>query len=92
MFRDGEWSWYSIPEGKHQPLEFTEYVSRNFNFRSTVSPFHMHIRHLSTTPYFFFYLSLASSDLFPHGCRSWTVLAAVHKALEGKCNQIEKYT
>lgn len=35
MFREDEWSWYSIPEGKHQTLEFTEHVTRNFSFRNT---------------------------------------------------------
>lgn len=55
MFRDGEWSWYSIPEGKHQPLEFTEYVSRNFNFRSTVSPFYIH-QAFEYNSFFFFFL------------------------------------
>lgn len=39
-----------------------------------------------------FYLSLTSCDLFPHGCKSWVALAAVQKALEGKHNQMEKYT
>lgn len=40
----------------------------------------------------FFYLSLTSYDLFPHGSMSWAGLAAVQKALERKCNQMEKYT
>lgn len=40
----------------------------------------------------FFYLLLTSYDLFPHGCKSWAVLAAVQEALEGKRNQMEKYT
>lgn len=40
----------------------------------------------------FFYLSLTSYDLFPHGWMSWAALAAVQKALEEKRNQMEKYT
>lgn len=28
-------SWYSTPAGKYQPLEFTEHVTRNFDFRKT---------------------------------------------------------
>ena len=90
MFREDEWSWYSIPEGKYQPLEFAEHVTRNFNFRNT------EFLHFIYTPgiwvQLLFYLSLTSYDLFPHGCKSWATLAAVQKALEGKRNQMEKYT
>lgn len=90
MFRENEWSWYGIPEGKHQPLEFTAHVTRNFNFRNRVPPFHIHTRHLSTV--LSVYLSLTSSDIFSHGCKSWAALTAVQKALEEKRNQMEKYT
>lgn len=91
MFKEDEWSWYSIPEGKHQWLEFTEHVTKNFNFRNR------EFLHFIYTPglwiqILFFICHWQAVIYFLMGVKSWVALAAVQRALEGKHNQMEKYT
>lgn len=91
MFKEDEWSWCSIPEGKHQCLEFTEHVTRNFNFRNKEF-----LRFIYTPSLWvqiiFFICHWQAVIYFLMGVKSWIALAAVQKALEGKHNQMEKYT
>lgn len=90
MFKEDEWSWCSIPEGKHQWLEFTEHVTRNFNFRNREFLHFIHTPGLWVQILFFICHWQAVID-FLMGVKSWFALAAVQKAPEGKQSNGEVY-